>query len=277
MVARAGLLDALELGRELLLGEERGAVDAREHRPARVAAPVGARDGLELDGADAAGARRVRPAAEIREGAVAVERHRVDALGLDEILDQLDLVVLLLGAKALERLVDRGLAAVELLGRGDVLAHPLLDRREVGLGDGDAVREVEVVVEAVLDRRADRDLHARVQIGHRGGQHVRRVVTNQVERVLPALRRDDLERDPVLQRAREVADLAVDLDGQRGAREAGADRGGGVSAARAVRKVEQRAVGEGDVHRRRCYASGTGRRPDGGAQGRITPPSSSVT
>ncbi len=254
VVARPRLLEALELRGQLLLGEERGAVDAREHRPGRVAAPVGAGDGLQLDRADGGGARGVRSAAQVGERAVAVERHGVDPLRFDEVLDQLDLVVLLLAAEALERLGDADLAAIEALPRGDVLAHLLLDRREVRLGDRDAVREVEVVVEAVLDRRADRDLHARVELHDRGREDVRRVVADEVERVLPALGRDDLQRGAVVERPREVAHLAVDPDGERRAGEPGADRGGRVGAGGAIGKVELRAVGQGDVHRGRCYA-----------------------
>ncbi len=96
------------------------------------------------------GRRGVRPAAEVGERAVAVERDAVDALLGDEVLDQLDLVVLVLGAEALERLARRVTSLrSKRLRRGDVLAHPRLDRREVGLGERHAVGEVEVVVEAV--------------------------------------------------------------------------------------------------------------------------------
>ena len=44
VVALLGLLDALEVGVEVLLREPRGAVDALEHRAVGVAAPVGAGD-----------------------------------------------------------------------------------------------------------------------------------------------------------------------------------------------------------------------------------------
>src|SRR5207244_2983226 len=74
VVARLGLLDALEMLLQVGLGEEARAVDAREHRPRGVAAPVGARDRAQLERADRARAGRVRPAAEIREGAVGVQR-----------------------------------------------------------------------------------------------------------------------------------------------------------------------------------------------------------
>ena len=81
----------------------------------------------------------------------------------------------------------------------DVLPHPLLDPREVLVGDLHALRELEVVVEAVLDRRADRDLGARIELHHGGRHHVRGVVADQVERLGAAVR-DDLDPLAVRQR-----------------------------------------------------------------------------
>ena len=71
--------------------------------------------------------------------------------------------------------------ALEGLVGGDVLGHLRLDALEVGLGDVRALGELEVVVEAVLDRRADRDPGARVELADRLGHHVRGVVADQVE------------------------------------------------------------------------------------------------
>ena len=77
VVARARLLEALEMLLELGLREERGPVDAREHGARGVPAPVGAGDGLQLERADGCRRRRVRAAAEVGEGAVGVERDRL--------------------------------------------------------------------------------------------------------------------------------------------------------------------------------------------------------
>ena len=60
VVAGARQLEALEVLGERLLGEERGAVDARQHRPRRVPAPVGAGDRLQREGLDRAGVGGVR-------------------------------------------------------------------------------------------------------------------------------------------------------------------------------------------------------------------------
>src|SRR5436190_13254874 len=68
VIAGAGLLEAFEVLGELLLGEEGRAVDPRQLLAVGVAAPVGARDGLQLDGLDALRAGPVRTAAEVGEG-----------------------------------------------------------------------------------------------------------------------------------------------------------------------------------------------------------------
>ena len=73
------------------------------------------------------------------------------------------------------------------------------------------------------------------------------VVADDIERAV-GFRRDDLQRLARLQRPCEVAQLAVLAHGERGAREAGADRGGGIGARRAVGELELGSVRKGDVH-----------------------------
>ena len=84
----------------------------------------------------------------------------------------------------------------------------------------DALGELEVVVEAVLDRRADRDLHAGIELQHRGGEHVRGVVADRSSASWPLRSVTISSCAPSGSGAGEVAELAVDLDGQRRAREA---------------------------------------------------------
>ncbi len=199
----------------------------------------------------------MRAAAEVGERAVAIERHgrqRVGGIGVaDEVLDQLHLVALVLAAEARERLVDADVTALERLVGIDVRAHRPLDALEVCIRDADVVREVEVVVEAVGDRRADRDLHAGIQLAHRGREHVGGVVADQRQRVV-VTRRDDLDRGAVGQRCGEIAQLAVDANRERRSRQPRADRARRVSAAGAVVELQLVSVGERHVHgRARCY------------------------
>ena len=246
VVARLRLLDPLQVPLEVLLREEGRPVDPGQHLAALVAAPVGAGERAELDRLDPAGAGPVRAAAEVLEGAVAVQRDGLDALVADEVLDQLDLEVLALAAEDLDRLGDRHVAALEGLVGGDVLAHRRFDPLEVLLGDARPVREVEVVVEALLDRRADRHLRAGVELHHRLGHHVRGVVADQVQRLGIAFG-EDRDLGPVGQRRGEVAQLAVDADRQRGLGQARPDRRRGVGARGAVGQLERRPVGQ--LHR----------------------------
>src|SRR5207248_11603160 len=132
-------------------------------------------------------------------------------------------------------------------------AHPLLDPLEVCVAEGGPVGELEVVVEAVVDGRTDRDLHARIQLHHRLCEYVGGVVTDQVERLLPASIGEDLELAGVAvavgERPREVAQLAVDLDRERRLRKSWADRRRRVSARRALRERQRLAVGKLVVQR----------------------------
>ena len=73
---------------------------------------------------------------------------------------------------------------------------------------------------------------------------MRGVVADEIERVLAAAIGDDLERLVGLERQREVAQLPVLLDRQRGPRQPRPDGRGGVGAARAVGELERRAVRE---------------------------------
>ena len=126
----------------------------------------------------------------------------------------------------------------------------LLDALEVVLGDLDALGELEVVVEAVLDRRADRDLHARVELHHRGGEHVRGVVADEPER----RRRRRLAvtisiAAPSASGASRSRSSPSTSHAERGPGKARADRAGGVGAGGAVGELERGAVGERDLHR----------------------------
>ena len=254
VIVLAGELELGELVVELRLGMKGGPVDPGQHLAALVAAPVGAGDRVQLERLDPPGRGSVRAAAQVGERPVAIQGHGFHALVADEVVDQLDLVGLIGGAKALQRLVGAHVLALERLIGGDVLAHRRLDPFEVGLARALAVGELEVVVEAALDRRPDRDLRPRPQVDDRRRHHVGGVVADQPQRVgrLVALagRGDDPDLGAVRQLRAEVAQLAVDLDPERVLGEARPDRRGGVGAAGARRELERRPVRQLDRDRR---------------------------
>ncbi len=89
VVAAFGLLEHLEVGLQLGLGLEGGAVDALELGVGLVALVVGAGEGGELEGADVAGAHHVRAGAQVDEIAAAVVG---DRFALGDILEVAQLV-----------------------------------------------------------------------------------------------------------------------------------------------------------------------------------------
>ena len=188
VVALLRLLEQLQARVEILLGEERRPVDPGQLRVVRVAAPVGAGERGELERLDRRRVLQVRAAAEVGEVALRIERDR--ALGG---IDELDLVRLALGLEPGAGLVGRDLLALPRASLGQLTVHLGLDRLEVGVVDRG--REVEVVVEAALDRRPDRHLDAGMEPAHGLGEQVRGGVAENGERVgiLRVARRQDLQ------------------------------------------------------------------------------------
>ena len=159
-------------------------------------------------------------AAQVLELAFAIERHVL--IGGDA-GDDLRLVVLAHVLEIRDGLVARQHAAGDRLVLGRQFRHALLDGSQVFGREGPLVREV--VVEAVLDHRADRDLRFRKQLFHRVGQQVRRRMADDFQAVR-ILGGDDGDRAVLVDGVAGIDDLAVDLAGQRGLGQAGADRGG---------------------------------------------------
>jgi hypothetical protein len=109
---------------------------------------------------------------------------------------------------------------VKAAPRCDDLGHLLFDLPQIVLGKGRLA--VEVVVEAVLDHRADRDLRRRPQFLHRLGEDVRRVVPDQPEPV-GAVAHHELDPAVGLQRIGQVGKDPVPLHGDGLLGEAGGD------------------------------------------------------
>ena len=242
VVARLRLLEPLEIGVEVGLRVEGGAVDPGQLRVPLVAAPVGARERGQLDRLDRLRVLQVRPAAEIGELALRIEGDV--ALGR---VDELDLVALALGLEAALRLVGGDLLALPGSALLQLALDLGLDLLEILLAD--RLGELEVVVEAVLDRRPDRDLDARIEPADRLGEQVRGGVAEHEERVRVGrvARGQDLDRLSVRQRQAQVLDVPVLADQHRLLGQLRADRPRGVEAGGAVRKFEFRRVGENDA------------------------------
>ena len=183
----------------------------------------------------------MRPTAEVVPIAVIIDAH---LFVRRKVVDQLGLVVL---ADRLE-MGDRLVAIPHGAARRQIAGHEFA---HLGFDDGQIFRAErlvarEVVVEAVLDVRADRHLGAGIKFLHGLRQQMRGVVADQVQRVL-ALARNDFDLGVEWDRPIEILELAVDLDRQSGFGEAGADRGGNRGAGAAARGRPHRAVRQGDA------------------------------
>src|SRR2546423_10605097 len=149
MVATFRLLDPSQVGVEVGLCIEGRAVDPRQLLVLLVAAPVGARETRQLDRFDRPRVLQVRPAAEVGELSLRVQRDR--ALGRS---DELDLVRLVLILEPVPRFVLGDLLARPVPALRERALDLLLDPRQILLPD--RLGKLEVVVEAVLDRRGRR-------------------------------------------------------------------------------------------------------------------------
>jgi hypothetical protein len=136
-----------------------------------------------------------------------------------------------LASKRLVRLDDRG--------------HARLDPRQI-LGMERLVAR-EVVVEAVLDRRADRDLGAGIQLLHRFGHDVGAVVPQDRERFV-VLRPDEAHRGAIRHLALEIPELAVDRHQDRRLGQTRTDRRRDVAPGGAARERALTAVRQSDRH-----------------------------
>ena len=177
MVALLGLFELVEVVVELLLGVERGAVDALELRVLFVAQPVGSGDVEQLEGLDASGGRDVRAAAEVGELAGLVDRDFF--IGLGELLDEVALHEVAFGLEALQAFgAGQKLARVGQVLLGELL-HLLLDGFEVLGGEG--LLAIEVVEESVLGGGAVAELGLGKEFEDGGGHQVRGGVTEDFE------------------------------------------------------------------------------------------------
>ena len=83
------------------------------------------------------------------------------------------------------------------------------DRGQIVLGES-AIPGREIVIEAVVGGRPERDLRVRKQMLHRLRQHMREIVAREFERVLLVAARHQGEAGIGLQRPADVAQLAID-------------------------------------------------------------------
>src|SRR5690606_12859450 len=143
---------------QTFLGGEGDTVDTLEHGAALVAAPVRASQAHQLEvGRHGACGGNVWATAQVREAVVPALLVEGDGLALWEVLYELDLVRVALLLEAGQCLVARERVLPKGQVGSDDLAHPGLELLQVVRCQ--AARQVEVVVETVLDDRPYAHLH----------------------------------------------------------------------------------------------------------------------
>ena len=175
MIPTLSLLDSSKVRVQLLTGREQRAVDPLQLRPFFIAPPVRAGNVGQPKRADLLGRLNMPASTEVGEIGVRADPHLL-RVGR-ELVEQLLLEGLV--TEPFARLGDRNLVPDEPVIAADFLPHSLLDLREV-LGSQRA-RQIEVVVEAGVDRWTDANLAVGEHLQHDLGQHVRSRVPHSLQ------------------------------------------------------------------------------------------------
>ncbi len=177
VIAAFGLFQPMQIFVQLRLREKAGAVDALHLRIAFLPLPVGARHVHQFEGANAARAGDVRPAAEIDEFAGGVKRHhRLDGLFLHQFAFEA-LVPVLIELDSLR--LGKQLALIGHVARRD-LVHLFLDAREILRRE--RLLAQKFVKKSGIDGRADAELHVGKKLQYGCGQQVCRGMPEDLQR-----------------------------------------------------------------------------------------------
>jgi hypothetical protein len=210
MIALLGLFKLVKMRVELGLVAPSGAIDSLQHGIAVIPTPIGASDLQQLEGiAQLACRGEMRAAAEVAELALPIDAQR---LRRRDARDDLGLVALTPGFEIADRVVALPELTLNRFVARDDLPHARLNVLEVFRRERGLAREV--VVEPVLNRRADGDLGLGIELFDGLGQDMRRVMPQQLK-CLWVITGDDLNTCIVLDEIIKVSQDAVDPDGQR--------------------------------------------------------------
>ncbi len=158
MVALLGLLQHQQILLQFLLLGEGDGVEAGELLALLIPAPIGSGHAQHLHRLDARGVRNVRPAAQIGEIALGIEGD----LPVLQAVDQLQFVLVAFLGEVLDGVGLAHFLAVERELLGGEFLELGLDGGEITLANA-PFTEVHVVVEPVLDGRADAEFGPRIE------------------------------------------------------------------------------------------------------------------
>ena len=247
VVPLLGLLQARDVGHQLVLLLEGRAVDPLEHLVLFTAPPVGPGHAEELDVLHPGRAAHVGAGAQVHELALLVE---TDNCVLRQVPDQLHLVGLALLLHEGDGLLPGELEPLQLQILPLDLLHGLLDLLEVVGGEVEG--GVEVVIEPVLGGGADGQLHLGPEALDGLGQDMggRMPIGPAAVGVVEG---QQSQGTVLFDGPKGVGADAVDLAADDGLLQLLAEAGGDVQSARSVFVFPLRSVGEGDNHT--CFLS----------------------
>ncbi len=156
MIAPFGLLEPLQISLQRFLIRPGRAIDSLQHFIAGVSSPVGPGDLGQLESAQITGTRDVRSTAEICPLALSID---ANLLAFRDSLDNFSLVALTLLAEESDRLITSHHDTLDAQVGLSEIPHPGFDRLKI-LWRKRAVKR-KIIVEAVLDHRANSDLSMR--------------------------------------------------------------------------------------------------------------------
>ena len=159
MVALGSLLQHLQISIQLILLLKSSAVYTLQHLVLLAATPVSTCHALQLQCLYLAGGHHMRACAQIRELALSIEGNlRI----LRQVIYKLYLVILTGCPEHVQSLLTADQLALQLQVLLDNLVHFLLDVLQVILGE--ALLHVNIIVKAVLNGRADGQLHVLILV-----------------------------------------------------------------------------------------------------------------
>ena len=238
MVALLRLLLLADVSFQLFFGGEGDAVNAGQLFLLDVAVPVGPGEAHDFEMADFRGGGDVRAAAQVFEIALAVKRDDV-AGGAVDVVGLVNVARVLLQGRG----AGQFMALEFAVGLDDAL-HLFFNLREVFRRQ--RLGAIDVVIKAVVQRRAVGELGAGPQAGNRFRHHVAGGVTHQLD----GLRRfggDDAHLGVGGEDGGKVAQLAIDHAREGGFRQPRANFFGDLQNGRVFRELKDGLVGEGDA------------------------------
>ena len=241
VVALLGFFEHGEVLLQLVLAGPGGAVDALQHLIVAVAAPIGARHFHQLEVLELTGAGHVRPTTQIFKTTLAVQRHVFTAGNAG---DDFGLVFFTHAHEMGHSFIARQHAAHHGFVFGGKLTHLFFNGDQIFGREGTFVRKI--VIEAVLDHRANRDLGVGVQLFDGVGQQVCGGVANHFQ-AIGVFGGHDGQRCVFCNLVAGINQTAVDFAAECGLGQTCANGCGHLCHGHRAGKLSLRAVGKRDV------------------------------